>query len=254
MTTKLNLLVIGLVLVGAEEVVGQPAITTQPQDQTNYVGTTATFTVAATGTGPLLYQWQTYSTNFTDIPNNTNAVLTLCLVQTNDAADYRVVVTDATGTTNSATAHLYVVPPERLFISQSAPGMVTLSWKGNMVLMQGTLDFYGKPFWFQVTNTSPVQIPIQSGAQFFTLWVPDWNIFWRDYFNRCGNLLREGCEDCIKHYFMLSPGPWLPNAYLESAAILGADLGSPFCLTAEEWVLALRNGIQPPLFPPVEMK
>ena len=36
----------------------QPVITTQPQDQTNVIGTTATFWVQATGTEPLAYQWQ----------------------------------------------------------------------------------------------------------------------------------------------------------------------------------------------------
>jgi len=35
-----------------------PTITTQPQDQTVDIGQTATFSVAATGTSPLTYQWQ----------------------------------------------------------------------------------------------------------------------------------------------------------------------------------------------------
>jgi len=35
-----------------------PAITTQPSDQTNNAGTTATFTVSATGTLPLSYHWK----------------------------------------------------------------------------------------------------------------------------------------------------------------------------------------------------
>jgi Flp pilus assembly secretin CpaC len=36
---------------------GAPAITTQPQSQTVTIGNTATFSVAATGTAPLTYQW-----------------------------------------------------------------------------------------------------------------------------------------------------------------------------------------------------
>src|SRR2546421_2558268 len=35
-----------------------PAITTQPASETVSTGQTATFTVAATGTAPLSYQWQ----------------------------------------------------------------------------------------------------------------------------------------------------------------------------------------------------
>jgi len=34
-----------------------PTITTQPQSQTVMVGATATFSVVATGTAPLSYQW-----------------------------------------------------------------------------------------------------------------------------------------------------------------------------------------------------
>jgi hypothetical protein len=37
---------------------GAPVITEQPQNRTNSVGTTATFTVTATGTAPLSYQWR----------------------------------------------------------------------------------------------------------------------------------------------------------------------------------------------------
>jgi hypothetical protein len=40
-----------------------PAITTQPVSQTVTVGQTATFSVAATGTAPLNYQWQKNSAN-----------------------------------------------------------------------------------------------------------------------------------------------------------------------------------------------
>ncbi len=48
-----------------------PTITTQPTNQFVTVGQTATFSVTASGTAPLLYQWQnkpTGSSNFTDIP------------------------------------------------------------------------------------------------------------------------------------------------------------------------------------------
>lgn len=42
-----------------------PTIVTQPISQTNLVGFNATFSVAVSGTGPLAYQWQFYSTNLT---------------------------------------------------------------------------------------------------------------------------------------------------------------------------------------------
>jgi hypothetical protein len=40
-----------------------PSITTQPQNQTVNVGDTATFTVVASGTGPLSYQWRVDGVN-----------------------------------------------------------------------------------------------------------------------------------------------------------------------------------------------
>jgi sugar lactone lactonase YvrE len=48
-------------------VVLPPTITAQPASQTNRVGTTVSFSVAGTGTGPFSYQWQFNGTN---LPNN----------------------------------------------------------------------------------------------------------------------------------------------------------------------------------------
>jgi predicted esterase len=91
---------------------GQPVITQQPQSCTNVVGTTATFTVQATGTEPRAYQWQKLSADWTDLADRTNTALALTNVQTSDAMDYRVVVTNADGAVTSDVAHLTVhLPP-----------------------------------------------------------------------------------------------------------------------------------------------
>src|SRR5205085_2070985 len=65
-------------------------ITTQPQSQMIMQGQSATFTVAASGTAPLDYQW-----NFNGAPlaGATNSVLTLTNAQTNAAGNYNAVVT-----------------------------------------------------------------------------------------------------------------------------------------------------------------
>jgi hypothetical protein len=85
-----------------------PAITTQPTNQTSLVGGTATFSVAASGTAPLGYQW---SLNGTNITGATNPTLTLNNVQLTQAGSYSVVVTNIAGSTNSASAVLTVVLP-----------------------------------------------------------------------------------------------------------------------------------------------
>ena len=87
-----------------------PTIWTQPTNQTVLVNSTATFNVAVTGSLPLSYQW---SLNGVDLDGATNALLTLNNVQTNQAGNYAVLVTNLFGATNSANAVLTVVglPP-----------------------------------------------------------------------------------------------------------------------------------------------
>jgi hypothetical protein len=81
-------------------------ITTQPAGQTVAVGQTATFTVVATGTAPLAYQWQK---NSTAIAGATSASYTTPAVTAADnGAKFVVVVSDATGSATSTAATLTV--------------------------------------------------------------------------------------------------------------------------------------------------
>ena len=84
------------------------AINTQPASQAVNSGTTATFTVAATGTAPVSYQWRK---DDTAISGATNDTLTLSSVQSTDAGNYTVVVTNSAGSTTSNAAMLAVTIP-----------------------------------------------------------------------------------------------------------------------------------------------
>ena len=86
-----------------------PTITMQPQSQALIQGQTAAFTVTADGTAPFGYQW---SVNGTNLFGATNTLLTLTNIQTTDAANYSVVVTNIAGSVTSAVAALtvYVLP------------------------------------------------------------------------------------------------------------------------------------------------
>jgi hypothetical protein len=80
-----------------------PTITTQPGNQTVTVGATATFSVVATGTAPLTYQWSKSGTN---ISGATSASYTTpATVSGDNGATFMVVVTNSAGsaTSNSAT-------------------------------------------------------------------------------------------------------------------------------------------------------
>jgi pectate lyase len=83
-----------------------PFITAQPQNQTVAVGQTANFSVVAGGSVPLFYQW--YLNDVTPLTDETNALLSLSSVTTNDAGNYSVIVSNTFGATNSVLATLIV--------------------------------------------------------------------------------------------------------------------------------------------------
>ena len=83
-----------------------PTITTQPANQTVTVGQTATFTVVATGTAPLSYQWQKSGTA---ISGATSASYTTPPTTSSDnGAKFVVVVSNSAGTVTSNAATLTV--------------------------------------------------------------------------------------------------------------------------------------------------
>ena len=85
-----------------------PTITTQPANQTVTAGQTATFSVVASGTAPLTYQWQKNGTN---ISGATAANYTTPVTTTADSGEqFRVLVSNTVGSTPSNVATLTVNP------------------------------------------------------------------------------------------------------------------------------------------------
>ena len=85
-----------------------PMISAQPQDQSVAGGKSVRFSVAATGTGTLSYQWQM---NGMDLIGATTSTLNLPSALTADCgAAFRAVVTDSKGSVTSARATLTVTP------------------------------------------------------------------------------------------------------------------------------------------------
>ena len=83
-----------------------PTITTQPQNQTVTVGSTATFSVVASGTAPLSYQW---SKNGTAISGATNSSYTTpATVSADNGATFTVTVSNSAGSKTSNAATLTV--------------------------------------------------------------------------------------------------------------------------------------------------
>lgn len=109
-------------------------ITQQPRSTNTTAGATVTFTVAATSSTPITYQWRF---NDSDIPGATDASLTVANVQEEDAGNYQVIVTDGIGSVSSSIAVLGITIPLSLVqapLGQSVVegGTVTFSaqWVG----------------------------------------------------------------------------------------------------------------------------
>ncbi len=90
-----------------------PTITTQPVSQTVNAGATVNFSVTATGTAPLSYQWRKNTVN---IAGATASSLTLNNVSSSDAASYAVLVSNSAGSVLSSAATLTVLstPPSNM--------------------------------------------------------------------------------------------------------------------------------------------
>src|SRR5882672_1360243 len=93
-----------------------PGITTHPTNQAVMQGQPATFTVAASGSAPLSYQWQR---NMVDISGATSSSYTLSSTTLADnGAKFRCVVSNAFGTATSNEATLTVQPPPPMLVTE----------------------------------------------------------------------------------------------------------------------------------------
>jgi alpha-tubulin suppressor-like RCC1 family protein len=151
-------------------VAGPPIIiTAQPSSRTNGIGTTATFTVMATGTEPRTYQWRKNGTNLGNsgsISGADTATLTLASVQATDASNYSVVLTDAYGSVVSTSATLTLTPAP-LAAAVDSPGLVWNTggdgpWQAQSTSVREGLDAArsgsitdGQESWLQTTLTGP---------------------------------------------------------------------------------------------------
>jgi len=152
-----------------------PSITSQPSSQTVTAGKTATFTVAATGTAPLTYQW---AKNGSAISGATSASYTTPATTTSDnGASFTATVTDAAGsaTSNSATLNVTTAAVAPSITAQpvsrsvsagqtatftvTATGTATLAyqWKKNGSAISGATS---------ASYTTPATSTSDSGASF----------------------------------------------------------------------------------------
>lgn len=134
-----------------------PSVTTPPASCTVISGQTATFTVAATGTAPLTYQWRKNGTAITGATLSSYA--TPATTASDNGAQFTVVVGNSAGSATSMAAVLTVNSPTSQLNSSSTSldlGTVTVS---NSVTKSVTLTNSG-------TSTVTISNVVVMGAGF----------------------------------------------------------------------------------------
>lgn len=121
-----------------------PTITSQPQSITTRIGASATFSVEATGSFPLRFQWQKNGAN---ILGATASILGLGTLNQSDAATYTVIVSNDFGTVTSAPARLTLTTP--LFISQEPTNQVVKAGADARFSVQATSGLPLAYYWFR---------------------------------------------------------------------------------------------------------
>jgi len=132
---------------------GSPGILTPPQSQTVCLYSTVQFSVSASGSLPLFYQWFFDATNA--LAGGPSSTLQLTNARLSQAGAYTVVITNAFGAVTS--------PPASLTLSLTAPTLITsptgqVAWTGTSISFQaaatGCLPLVYQWF-FNETNPLP---------------------------------------------------------------------------------------------------
>lgn len=112
-----------------------PVISSQPQSLSVNAGQSATFSVSASGTLPLAYQWKKNTIN---IPGATGSTLTISNVNSSHAGQYTVTVTNTVSSVTSNAATL-TVSSNALPVAQiTSPTAGTTYAGGNIISFSGT--------------------------------------------------------------------------------------------------------------------
>ncbi len=113
-----------------------PTIVAQPYKSSVTVGSPASFTVGASGTGQLGYQWLL---NGAPVSGATTATISIPSAQLSDAGTYSAIVSGQTGSSQSAGAVLTVSPEATAPIFQYQPAATSVTVGGTATLGVGVV-------------------------------------------------------------------------------------------------------------------
>ncbi|MFM7428350.1 MAG: immunoglobulin domain-containing protein, partial [Flammeovirgaceae bacterium] len=109
-------------------------IVQQPTSLSVSVGQSATFSVTASGTAPLAYQWQKNGVNIT---NATLSTYTISSAQLSDGGNFQVVVSNSVSSITSKTVTLTVTANQKPNASILTPAKNTLYTAGTSISFSG---------------------------------------------------------------------------------------------------------------------
>jgi len=134
----------------------QPTISRQPTNESVLLGAAASFSVTATGTGTIAYEWQLDGTNSGD----TGQTLGIPVVHHADVGSYDVVVTDQSGSLTSDVVALTLTGPSLIIMTTNTPQF-------NVITVEYTVAPNGS---FTLLETHDLTPPVQ---WYGSLWIAD---------------------------------------------------------------------------------
>ncbi len=154
--------------VSAPTLAQPPVISSQPVSKTVIAGQTATFTVAATGTAPMMYQWKK---NGTTIRGAMSSTYTTPPETTSDSgAQFSVTVSNSTGYAASTAATLILNSSSTALnfgnvnLSTSSSQTVTLTNAGNSNITISNVSVSGAGFYASGISTGLILNPGQAAT------------------------------------------------------------------------------------------
>jgi glucose/arabinose dehydrogenase len=233
-----------------------PSISTQPSSTTVSAGQTARFTVTASGTAPLTYQWQRNGVN---IPNANAASYSFTTTANDDGAMFRVIVSNSVGsaTSNAATLNVLsnIAPTARI----TAPASGTRYRGGQSFTYSGTASdpedgtlpasaFTWRVDFHHDDHVHPF-VPSTSGATSGTFTIPDRgetsaNVFYRVYLTvrDSSGLTNTTTVDLRPLTSVVRIESNVPNAQL---TLDGAPIKAPFEFTGVEGIIRELGVVTP---------
>jgi len=233
-----------------------PSITSQPANRTVSAGQSASFSVAASGTAPLRYQWQRNGAN---IANAASATYTFQTVAADNGATFRAVVSNDFGSATSNAATLTVLTNHAPTGSISSPTAGTRYRGGQTFTFAGTAtDFEDgnlppSAFTWQVDfhhddHLHPF-LPPTSGITSGTFKIADRgetsaNVFYRVILTvrDSAGLTHTSSVDVLPLTSVVRIESNLPNAQL---TLDGTPITPPFTFTGVEGVIRTLGAVSP---------